>query len=297
MTWHYKLTNYRQTPIHVQRDNLCCMRARNFFRISTFQACYFFHYFYWYVRYFVDIIWHTTVKYWGGGGGDNTGHLPPQILGGGGRDISPIPPPPPGSTPMFLRSVMHNCSYVCNYRTNTMCIHQIIELYVDKNEFQISKVMIAPNQDIFIRTPGILSARNSSTNWQRHTFYVNIYQITFFFLRHPLVPPLIIVSFNKACLIVFTVISYLSWLCYNVMYSTAGYERWSEMRSYIHYKDISVARPAGNRPLFSYPQNNIIGTQCCAVLFDLISDSRSKPAVVYFPWFHNQLTITYVEVI
>ena len=69
-------------------------------RISAFKTCYFFHYICWHFRFFVGIIWHSTVKYWGGG--DNTGHPPPKILGGG--DISPIPL---GTIPMCVCVLNH----------------------------------------------------------------------------------------------------------------------------------------------------------------------------------------------
>ena len=135
MTWHYKrLTNCRQHA-HIEILNLCMRASRaseENCRISAFKTCYFFHYFCWYFRYFVGIIWHSTVKYWGGGviiqpiphpkilGGIYPPH-PPGINthvcvlnhfffffcqpigggGGGGGHVPPPPPPPPVVTPLL----------------------------------------------------------------------------------------------------------------------------------------------------------------------------------------------------
>ena len=98
-SWHGTI-NSQTTGKHLQRDNLCCIRASRAseenFSISTFQTCYFFHYF---CRYNMPF---------NSQGDDNTGHPPTSNIGGGGGvDISPHPPPPPG-----IDTHDHRCRFV-----------------------------------------------------------------------------------------------------------------------------------------------------------------------------------------
>ena len=112
MTWHYKcLINCRQ---HAHIEINLRMRAsraasEDFFSLAFLHSKPVISFIILLVlQYFVGIIWHSTVKYWGGGGGWMIIQAipPPKILGGY------ISPHPPGSTPMLV-DYLQTGVYVC----------------------------------------------------------------------------------------------------------------------------------------------------------------------------------------